>query len=302
MTPRRRASNTTRWPSRSSGSCSPRSIPDHQAALAHLLHLTHPLHLAEPLREQPDLGLQPDERALPLEDLERGDRGGAGQRVARVGVPVEEGLVFGVGTQEGLVDPLGGERRGQRHVPAGEPLGHAEQIGRDAFLLAGEHRPGPPEAGRDLVADQQRAVAVAEPPDGAQVPRWMSEHSRRPLDERLEDHRRDLLLVHGEQAGDVVDVTRLRPMGIEEQRPEGGVEERHPTDRDRADRVSVVGLLEADERGLPDVLAAAMLPVLERHLERDLNRRRPGVRVEDPAQPRRGDLHEARRQLGGARV
>ena len=42
------------------------------------------------------------------------------------------------------------------------------------------------------------------------------------------------------------------------------------------------------------MLAAALLPVLERHLERDLDRGRAGVRVEDPVQPRRGDLDQAR--------
>ena len=60
--------------------------------------------------------------------------------------------------EEALVDPLGGQRRGQRQVAAGQALGEAQQVRRDALLLAGEHRPGAAEAGRHLVADQQHAV------------------------------------------------------------------------------------------------------------------------------------------------
>ena len=51
------------------------------------------------------------------------------------------------------------QRRGERQVAAGQALGQAEQVGGDPLLLAGEHRPGAPEPGRDLVADQQHAVA-----------------------------------------------------------------------------------------------------------------------------------------------
>ena len=51
---------------------------------------------------------------------------------------------------------------------------------------------------------------------------------------------------------------------------------------------------------LPDVLAAALLPVLEGHLQRDLDRGRAGVRVEDAGQPGRRDLDQAAGQLGGA--
>ena len=99
-----------------------------------------------------------------------------------------------------------------------------------------------------------------------------------------------------------LDVAGRRPVGLEQQRAEGRVEEVDAADRDRADRVAVVGVLEADERAPAHVLAAALLPVLERHLQRDLDRGRAGVRVEDPVQPRRGELDQARGQLGGAGV
>ena len=215
--------------------------------MADLLDLGHPLDLPEPLGEQPDLGLEADQRPLPLEDVQGGERRRAGEGVAGVGVAVEEGLEFLVLPQERLVDALGREGRGERHVAAREPLCEAEQVRRDPLLLTGEHRPRPPEAGGDLVADQQRAMAVAEPADRAQIAGRMGQHPGRALHERLEHDRGHLLLAQGEQAGNVVDVAGLGAVRLEEERLEGPVEERHPTDRDRADRVPVVALLEADE-------------------------------------------------------
>ena len=53
---------------------------------------------------------------------------------------------------------------------------------------------------------------------------------------------------------------------------------------------------------LTDVLAASVLPVLERHLERDLDGRGPGVRVEDAVEPGGGDLDEPGGELGGPGV
>ena len=64
----------------------------------------------------------------------------------------------------------------------------------------------------------------------------------------------------------------------------------------------MVGVREADERGPARVLAAALVPVLERHLERDLDRGRARVRVEHAAQARRSEIDQARGQLGAARM
>jgi hypothetical protein len=78
------------------------------------------------------------------------------------------------------------------------------------------------------------------------------------------------------------------------------VEEVDAADRDRPDRVAVVGLAHADEAGPRRV--AALLVVLEGHLQRDLGGGRPGVRVEDPLQPLGGDLDQPLRQFGRAGV
>src|SRR5205814_1977316 len=78
---------------------------------------------------------------LGREDVEVGERGGARQRVAGVRVAVEERAELGERAEEALVDRLGGQRGGEREVAAGQALGQAQQVGLDALLLTGEHRP-----------------------------------------------------------------------------------------------------------------------------------------------------------------
>ena len=251
-------------------------------------------------REQPDLRLQALDRPLALEGVEAGERRRAGERVAGIGVAVEEGAVLLGRAEEALVDPLRRQGRGQRQVAAGQSLREAEQVRRDALLLAGEHRPGAAEAGRHLVADQQHAEAVAQLARSAQVARGVDQHPGCALDQRLDDHRGDLLLVGGEDPLQVGGVAGLGRVGLEEQRPVGGVEEVDAPDGDRADRVAVVGIAQVDERGAPPVLAAALLLVLEGHLQRDLGRGRAGLRVEDARKPRRRQLDQSCRQLGGS--
>ena len=159
-----------------------------------------------------------------------------------------------------------------------------------------------PQAGGDLVADQEHVVVVAELPDPAQVARRQHPDPRRSLDERLDDHRRDLAVVEVEHALELGGVTGGDVVRVEEQRPVRGVEEVDPADRDGPHGVPVVGVAQADVRGALGRLAALLLPVLEGHLERDLGRRRPGVRVEDPVESRRRDLDQPRRELGGGAV
>src|SRR5204862_4367263 len=142
--------------------------PGHEATTADLRHRRMSGERLEQLGEQLDLRREALERALLLEDVERGKRRRAGQRVARVGVAVEEGLELLELAEKALVDLLRRQGGGQRQVAAGDALGQAEQVGRDVLLLAGEHRAGAAEAGGHLVEDEQDVVAVAELADAAQ--------------------------------------------------------------------------------------------------------------------------------------
>ena len=222
------------------------------------------------------------------------------ERVARVGVAVEEGPELLVGAQEALVDPLGGKRGRERHVAAGQSLRHAHDVGRDPLLFAGEHRPGPPEAGCDLVADQEDIVAVAELANAAQETGRLHADPRRSLDERLDDDCGDLPVVEVEDALELRGVAGCDVVGVEEERAVALVEEIDPADRHRSDRVAVVGVAQADVR--LTLRLSLLLEVLEGHLERDLSRGRSRVRIEHTVEAGRRDLHEALGQLGGERM
>jgi hypothetical protein len=77
-------------------------------------------------------------------------------------VTVEERAPL-IGTpEEAVMHAFGGQRRRERQVTASQSLAQAEEVGRNALLLAGEHRPGAPEPGRDLVADQEDVVPIAQ--------------------------------------------------------------------------------------------------------------------------------------------
>ena len=198
------------------------------------------------------------------------------------------------------MDLLGGQRGRQRQVAAGDPLREAHQVGRDPLVLAGEHAPGAPEADRHLVADEQRAVAVAQLADRAQVALGVHDHPGRALDQRLHDHGRDLAGVRLEQPLHVRGVARLGLERVEQQRAVHRVEQVDAADRHRADRVPVVGVAQRDEAGALGL--AALLPVLERHLQRDLGGGGAAVGVEAAGEPGRRERGEALGELDGGGV
>ena len=174
---------------------------------------------------QPDLRLQAQQRVLGIEDVEAGDRRRAGERVAREGMAVEEAAAVLVLAGEAGVHALGRQRGGERQVAAGQPLAEAEEVRGDALLLAGEHRPGAPEPGCDLVADQQHVVDVAQLAHPAQEAGRLNADSRRALDQRLDDHRGDLLAVQLEQALERRRIPGRRAVGAEQQRLVDAVKE-----------------------------------------------------------------------------
>src|SRR5581483_3932072 len=146
--PRRRASSTTRWPRRSAGSCSPRSMPTMKP---------RPRTSATSGIAATPASSSPRRRILGWRRSRVASRSNASRLASAA---AQEGAVLLRRAQEGLVDPLRGQRGGEREVAAGEPLAEAEQIGRHALLLAGEHRARAAEARRDHVADQQHAVGA----------------------------------------------------------------------------------------------------------------------------------------------
>jgi hypothetical protein len=121
------------------------------------------------------------------------------------------------------------------------------------------------------------------------------------LDERLEDEGGDLvrtpdkLFFEARERVGAVDGAGWRRDGdaLDEERTEHAMEEVDAADANRAERVTVIGLAQAEEALL--LRLAAECPVLERLLEGDLDRGGAGVRVEDAAKISGGDLE----QIGG---
>ena len=139
------------------------------------------------------------DHAILREDVERGERGGAGERIAGVAVRVQERALARVLVVERVEDGVAGEHHRQRQVAARQALRKAEEIGRDASLLAGEHRPGAAEADRDLVGDQVHAVPVAGGAQQLEVDRVIHAHARGALHQRLDDDCADLVRVPGQE-------------------------------------------------------------------------------------------------------
>src|SRR5262249_42627076 len=124
--------------------------PDHESAASYLSDFGHFGDLPEKLAEQADLRLQAKQRVLALEGVQVGKGRRAGERVAGERVTVEERAPLLRAPEEAVMHALRGQRRRERQVAAGQSLAQAEEVGRNALLLAGEHRPGAPEPGRDL--------------------------------------------------------------------------------------------------------------------------------------------------------
>ena len=95
------------------------------------------------------------------EDVECRQRGTAGERVAGVGMRMQEAARRGV-VIEGAVDGVGGEHDGERQVAARNAFREANEVGTDIRLVVREEGAGTSAADGDLVADEMHVVAVAE--------------------------------------------------------------------------------------------------------------------------------------------
>src|SRR6266550_1723405 len=109
--------------------------PAHEPGAADLSHVVKGCdEVVEELAEQLDLRLEALQGPLLLEHVERGEGGGAGERVAGVGVAVEEAAELVVVAEKALVDTIGGERRCQREVATAQSLREAEEVRNHVVL------------------------------------------------------------------------------------------------------------------------------------------------------------------------
>ena len=159
-----------------------------------------------------------DEAAL--EQVDRRERGGAGDRVAAVG--------RAVGARAPGLEQLGpGDHRAERHA-RGDALGRQQDVRLDAPVLDRPHLAGPAGARLDLVGDQQDPVLVADLAQALEEAVLGDDVAALALD-RLDDDRRDLVgrgeLVEQDlvEPAQVLDPAVRRVEDARQQRPEAGV-------------------------------------------------------------------------------
>jgi hypothetical protein len=92
------------------------------------------------------------------------------------------------------------------------------------------------------------------------------------------------------RAVEAVGVRRWNKEGLKQQRMKNPVEQLDPADADRADGIAVVRVPQRDE--FRPAIGAAVVPVLIRHLHRDLDGRGAAVGIEHPRQARRCDTDQ----------
>ena len=126
------------------------------------------------------------EQSLVLDHLERGERRGAADRALFVRVMAERAV-------GGDVEVAARDQRGHGEHRATQALTEHDHVRHDAVVLEREHAARAPEADRDFVEDQERAVAVAGVADDAVVLGRRNLHVG--AADGFDDHRADVLFL-----------------------------------------------------------------------------------------------------------
>ena len=120
-----------------------------------------------------------------LVDLDRGEGGRTGERMAVVGQTAPEHLLGEV-----IGDRPSHAERAELHVGAGQALRHGDHVGHDAGVINGEPLPCSAEPGHHLVGDQHDAVAITDVTQPLHVAIWRNQDSVC-TDNWLNDNRRN---------------------------------------------------------------------------------------------------------------
>src|SRR4029077_8339471 len=123
---------------------------------------------------------------LLLEHVQHGEGGGAGE-----GVGEEGGGVARLAGGLPRTGRLAAAEDGGDRPPSSQGLAAAEEVRPHPFGLDGEAGPQAAEAGEDLVGDQQRATAAADPGETGE-PAFRRDQHPFAADDRLDDDRADL--------------------------------------------------------------------------------------------------------------
>ena len=124
---------------------------------------------------------------LPLEQIERGIRGGAAKRIRHVSRPVHQCLLRVI-RPEGIEDFCGRYCGRKRQRASGQRFRECDDVRRDLRLLGSKHGPGAAEPGKHLVEDQEHVVLVREGSQMTQHAGVMEFHPAGTLHQRLDNN------------------------------------------------------------------------------------------------------------------
>ena len=117
------------------------------------------------------------EQTLLLVRLQRRDAAGGGDRVAGIGIAVEElDHMLGAG-HERVMQSGGGQHRAHRDHTVGQALGAGDHVGQHVEMLSGEWAAKAAEASDHFVKDQQDAVFLSDRPQLFQIPLGRQQHA-----------------------------------------------------------------------------------------------------------------------------
>ena len=250
--------------------------------------------------------------------IHAGNAGGSRHWVAGIGVAMEQ-LDHVIGAvHELVVDALAHQAAAHRHGARGDALGEGQDIRRDTEALRGEGMAQAPEAGDDLVENQQDAVLVADLAEPLEIALGRRQHAGRTGHRLDDDGGNGRSIVQRHHALEVVRQMRapfrlataeglfLAVVGVRQVIDAGqhGAEPLavgdHAADRDAAEVHAVIAALAADEAGAGALATGAMIG--QRDLQRSVGGFRTRVAEEGIVQVARGHGGKARRQLEHLRV
>ncbi len=274
--------------------------------------------LDQPLLELVPARLHLVEQVVVADDPLHLERGGAGERMREIGVPVLERSGAGA---DGLDDLAAREHGADRLVAAAESLGDRLDIGCDALLLPRMQRAGAAHAAHDLVQDQERAVTIADFAHRSEIALGRRHAAGSGADHRFGDEGRNRVGTKPQEFGfefvgkardelGIALVVALFVIGKgrrhvgEGRRQQCGIGLAPPgvsAGRERAQGVAVVALPARDE--VAALVLAALHEILPRQFDARLDRFRSAtdeIGVSEPARLMADELLGKRlRRLGG---
>ena len=109
--------------------------------------------------------------------FQRGNGSGGGQRMAGIGITMEEFDARASASHDGIIDVIPDRNRPHGHGGIRQPLRHGHDIGRHAQAFRAEIGAKAAKAGDDLIINQQNAMLGADIAQALQVAHRRHQHA-----------------------------------------------------------------------------------------------------------------------------